>query len=445
MSETKDSKVYAKELNYSLKESIHPTYKFYRVLTQNGSQSVTLSNTGTSESLFELPTKVFNLAKSVLKFKLTVAAAGALTYSWTWADNLAPIYGIQVYTRGGQYLMDVSQNLPHWNQIARKLFTKLDTYQTYEIIDGLCKSNTLTTTNGNIRANNTAPDVNYTENGYLVISAVNAAAPIYYEFNLDAFKETICSLDKDITFPEILYFRIIWAPGNRISFTATSPTNPTTDAASWTGTAHAISNLEMMLAVEQNENISSQVVSAMKGKGLHIMIPYLYAYKTNLSGTSQTLSTRLNSGHGQKLLKAVAVPFGTEASNTFYDHTNVAAAKVTSFYTLLNNDRMQEVNVDCSVNVDYDYMYMKKFLRGSVYQSKDMYKYGWFWMDSFDSCSSVGDEKNVDDSNLISGKSLDSEIKYDLYASTVSGTYNWHSFFVVQRSLMITKDAVAIK
>jgi hypothetical protein len=445
MSETKGEKVVTKELNYSLKESVHPTYKFYRVLTQNGSQSVTLSNTGTAESLFELPTKVFNLAKSVLKFKLTVAAPGALTYSWTWADNLAPIFGIQVYTRGGQYLMDMSQNLPHWIQVSRKLETKMDTYQTYEITDGLAKSNTLTSTNGNIRANNTSPDVNYTENGYLYTAAVNTAATIYYEFSLDAFKDTICALDKDVTFPEILYFRVIWAPGQRISFTSDSATNPASNSATWSGTAHSISNLELMLSIEQNEKIAAQVVQTMKGSGLHIMVPYLYGNKTSLNGTSQSLSSRFNSGHGQTLLKAISIPYGAEEKNTFYDHTNVSAAKVSSFYTQLNNGRIQEFNVDCSANVDYDYMCMKKFLRGSVYQSKDMYKYGWFWLDSFENDTNPSEEQNVDDSNLVSGLPLSSEVKYDLYATTVSGTYYWHTFFVCQRMLSIKSDGVSIK
>ena len=37
MTETKGNQVITKEVNYSIKTSLHPIYKNYRVLTQNGS------------------------------------------------------------------------------------------------------------------------------------------------------------------------------------------------------------------------------------------------------------------------------------------------------------------------------------------------------------------------------------------------------------------------
>jgi hypothetical protein len=55
MSVTSGSEVFAKELIYKEKKSIHPEYKFLRCLAQNGSQTATLSLTGTLVSLLKFP------------------------------------------------------------------------------------------------------------------------------------------------------------------------------------------------------------------------------------------------------------------------------------------------------------------------------------------------------------------------------------------------------
>jgi hypothetical protein len=498
MSETKGEKVVTKELNYSIKESIHPSYKKSRVLTQNGSQSVSLSNTGTSESLFELPTKVFNFAQSKLKFNVAYAAGAA--YVWRWKDNIAPIYGIQLYTRGGQFICDISQGLPNWLKIARKAQTKLADYETYEETDGLYKSNqpvnnqisysipseafvwtkigtesafaisvagtggggtvapttttTIGSTSSSFRPNGDRINVNYTENTYAKVSGSATADTDYYEIPLSAFKDTILSLDKDITFPEIVYMRIIWNKGTSMCWNGTSATNPSTGATTWAGTAPTVGGLQLYLAVEQNTGIVSSVVSQMKSGGLTVAIPYLYSYKTALSGTSQNLSTRLNSGHGISLLKAITVPYDrAEDVNTTYNHNNLSAARVTSLYTLMNNNRLQEFDIECKANTDLDWMAMFDKLKGSVIQSKDMYKYNWFYEDSFDYVTGMNDEKNVDEQNLMSGLSLKEEIKYDVYTTIPSFTVgtdtnspiNWWSFFVVNRMLHIASDKITLK
>src|SRR4051794_2941352 len=104
--------------DYSVKhQDILPSYKFSRIYQQTGGQNVTIDTTN-PESIFELPPRVMNLSRSVLKFTATVPAYAA-NANWMFQDCIAGIREIQLMTRGGQNLCDIN-NLDHYTKIVLK-------------------------------------------------------------------------------------------------------------------------------------------------------------------------------------------------------------------------------------------------------------------------------------------------------------------------------------
>src|SRR5689334_6937380 len=110
-------------------------------------------------------------------------------------------------------------------------------------------------------------------------------------------------LDKDIYANEILIMRIVWENSNRILFYSTSASNPIAGGAvAYAGNITA-TNIALFLAVEKNLLIANELIQKVAAGGLSIQIPFVYSFLNNLSGTSQTVSIRLNRGHGKTCKK----------------------------------------------------------------------------------------------------------------------------------------------
>ena len=191
-----------------------------------------------------------------------------------------------------------------------------------------------------------------------------------------------------------------------------------------------IDNMTLYLAVEKNQEIINSLrEKILSQEGFSVLIPYVHQYKNNLIGSSQTVSLRFNRGHGRRLVKIyhsvfnqneiVTTGAATTANNQFifptaYDNDNrnytltvvkaTAAnninynrSKVQIFYTMLDNERLQEFNMSCA-NYD-DYMQMRDKLKGSVLQDADIYYYNWVWIEDFtnnlNKCESDNDTKEV--------------------------------------------------
>ena len=83
------------QLDYKKESFIHPTYKLNKILPQSGSQSVTI-NTGGNDTMFEIPVKAFNLARSLLCFTIA-PGANAAAYYYAYEDVLTPIRQLDNY------------------------------------------------------------------------------------------------------------------------------------------------------------------------------------------------------------------------------------------------------------------------------------------------------------------------------------------------------------
>jgi len=291
-----------------------------------------------------------------------------------YTDGIPFIRQIQLYTRTGLFLADIPDVCNYTNMTMRRSF-KINDVMTWAKIDdfeGLSCINVIAAAGQ--RPDNTAVNTSYLEPRYIESgSAVNTADPVFeFQVNLGRIVNSIFSIDKDLYFGgEILYLRIVWNPTTKIGFIGTSGTNPTTGVAAFPGNI-ALTNLTLYMAVEQNPQIENGLKSkVLSPEGFNLLVPYIYQNKISLGGTTQNLSVKYSRAHGSRLLKIYWAPYSaTESSNTAYNHNNLANAKVTQFYTTVNNTRTSQFNYNCDGD---DYRMQKKKLQGSCILSSNEY------------------------------------------------------------------------
>jgi hypothetical protein len=462
-----DSKAISKQLDYKPVDWSAPVYKFTKIYPQSGTQTLTLGQGSTGETIFELPTKCFNLSQSVLSWNETIPGQGAGNYSWKQMGTYGPIQQVQLYTRGGQMLCDMNYaNVAM--EVMRPRETKLQEFLTMEQPDALYPCNGLANVNYLptqtayaagppvvVPVNNaaiTSAPVNYTERKYLEVSGNGLAATYNMKMRLSSLMNTIFAMDRDLAFPEVVVVRIVWGT-TRIGWLSTSATNPTTGAAALTGNI-VFDTIQLLLATETRPEIAQQVASVKE-----IMVHFTWVFKNNPgSAVRQTVTVRLNRMHGIYCKKIIHSLFNnTESTNTMYDHSNYGsalssanlpgqAAKVNTYRTSLDNSYLQEYDLNCSPQYADDYMYMKKQLRGSVLQNNIMFAINWHHCDDFQGSQAASDG-NVP-SNYLGGLDLSIDRKWDFVASQtgygVAAAYNHYTFVVCTRKLSIVPGAITI-
>lgn len=287
----------------------------------------------------------------------------------------------------------------------------------------------------------------FTEQLYLYGNAVGALT-LYRDLRLGYLLNTIFSLDKTLLFPEVLVMRVIFN-STKLGWKATNANDPVTGAVAL-ASAITVANLNLLLAVDQSQEVVNSLADKVKS-GFNMMIPFVHRYKNNLNGDSQSVSIRMNRGHGAVCKKIIhAVFHNTESANTMYDHSNIGAnantaLRVSEYYTMLDNSRLQQINLRATLNYGEDYLYHKKMLKGSVLQNQQIYSYNWFHCDSFENQIAPVDNLPVDKDNLITGIDLSIERKWDFVGQTmINAYYNHYTFVCVEKALSITPTMISV-
>lgn len=457
------------ELDYKKLSSIHPTYGMTKVYPQNGPTLISITNSGGPTTTFEIPAEVINLKRSYLSFNVIIPEtyiAATPYHNYIYSDSLTWIRQMEIRTRGGVQVMNLDETA-HYTKVIWKSDVKQTDLMTF---DTCAPSTTLAGTTGAsafLQRSNAVPtafdrptggagpvlssasSIAYTENLYLMTTAVSngaGAGDSYYNVNipLKLLKNTICEVDKNIYAGEPLLVRITWSPSRHIYFAATNdPVNGQYTGAV-AGVAATISNPTLYVATETNSIIASEIRERVATIGFQFSIPYVYTYVTgfaSVAATTSTTSIKFNRGQGHTLQKIYYSLFNQQDSlNTVYDNNNVRPAtaaespRITSFRTLLNNMRLQEVNLDCKIDQDYKHLASK--LRGSVVQNSNIYHYNQFWVDDFCEYQRLWDTN----SNLQCGLDLTKEQKWDIYLNIASTeNLNHMVFAVLQRNVSVTK------
>lgn len=438
------------ELNFEKKEMSHPEYKMHKLIQQSGGQTQVIS--GGSTSVFEIPADtVFNLSKSTIVHTSTMDQKANLA-NFMPADTLSHIQSIQLYTRAGVYLSDI-QYCNNYLKIVRKPETSLEEFMTNDLgahavntWGGLRRNNIIASAAGanatfQLRADNSAPDLSYTEPKYYFTRTVNNALVINTHFKLSALKNSIFACDKDLYFAEPLLMRITYENANKARHRATAVTDVTNGEVVPDGN-FTLTNLALFLAIEQNQAVINGLKQKVMNGGMSLLVPYIHNYKTNLAAAvSMSVSLRFNRGHGQRLHKVYTSLFnGTETLSGAWLCSNVANDRVQSYYSMLNNSRLQEFNVTTASNEDW--LIHEEKVKGSVIQSSNQYKNDWFHLDDWSGLKLIDSQGAF---NNVTGLSLDVEQKVDIYLTTDgNAAYNIYNFCVTQRVLTVSPSGVSL-
>lgn len=437
------------ELDYKPVEYSCPNYRFSKILPLSGSQTVTLGAASTQETILEIPTKAFNLANSVLSWDRTIALVGGRSI-WTPEDTCGEILQIQFYSRSALNLVDLNY-CNNYLKVVGKKEKSFHSFMTNDVTDPLYRSDDLKVANytptANLGSVASGASVNYNECKYLSSTALGAAQTARrMRLRLGDLYNTLFSVDKDLLFPEVMILRIVWS-SSKIGWTSLSQTDPSATPLDLPAGA-TLNNVALYLATESRPEIE-RGLQAKVASGMEVLIPYVSTYKLNLAGTSQTVSIRLNRANGLFCRKIIHAVFNNaENVNTMYDHTNLDAAvattagKVQSYYTAIDNQRIQNYDLSTSILVQDDYMYHKKQLEGSCILNQQMYQLNWFNCDDMLGSESVADGKLSP--NLIGGLDLTIDRKWDFVGqSMINANYNHYTFVVLTRKLVISPTSIS--
>ncbi len=453
--------VVTNELDYKKETISHASYQLTKILPQ--SQITTITNG--AEAIFEISPKVFNPAQSELQMSVTfpvVATDNAINVVFT--DTVSEIRQIQLYTRTGLFLADVMYANNYVKAVSRYETPYYETMTNDRLVGGAtappqqweglfaCGA-TATVRPTEASTANGSPAEAYLETNYVTESATGGTAgagnaiTIKYAFPLKIFKHTIFDLNKDLYFGgETLYLRVVFDAPNRYGYSRVSNTPTNFDNVS-----NVISNLQLLLAVEQNPVIQNELKNkVMSPEGFTTIVPMMYYNKiSSTAGSSYSVQTRYNRGHGSKIKKIYTAPFFiTESGKTTFSLNNSTYTKANTFRTSINNIRTTQYDYQCENGDDWNIV--KKKLKGSSYLSSSDYYYTWVWCDDFTNNYNVQMEDallKTDADNIIDGIDLSQEIIYEFYNYRSGGNLeavNYYTFAQTIKDLTVNSSGITL-
>lgn len=423
-----------KEVNFKpLTKTVVSKVEYTKIVQQAGGESLTI-NTSNLESIFELPARVMNLSKSHLSFTATVDAQAALTMSWLNITQFG-VRQIQLYTRSGVMLCDIN-DLHKYTSVVNPFETKKSDAVFYDeptshstAIPQCAGTETL------YRADNSTVPNNVYEPTYFNISAAAAANVVTYNIPLSVVKNSILALDKSLYFNETILLKLVWNTAATWGGTAQSATDATATPGAMANDIE-ITKLALYLALERNPFVSSAVIEKTINQGNVINCPYVYVFK-NVPGasTSQSISIRFNRSNGSHLKKIYHTLYDNDQTdmNQFIHDGSV----LSSYYTAINNQRLQQFDLNITNKLDYMYMY-DEILKDSVLDNYDTFLYNWAHVDKFEDVTSEDPNDNI-----VSGLPLDVEQKWDINCTTGAATaYPHFTFAITNRPLIISAAGI---
>lgn len=437
--------VISQELDYKPLGYLHPTYRYTKITQQTGGTIVTVPATTSQESIFQIPTKAFSFAESFITGTLT---PGQVAANYNYLSAKVPFANeIHLYTQGGQYMCQIT-NLVNYMSVVRPATTPYDQYMTNEPTDRLYPIKTIgaapiATPDFGSRPDGTAADRPYSDIQTIItdIGAVNTALPApQFVFRLGDIADTIFAMKKAFLFPEFIYLRVVWGPVSKFLWNSTSATNPSIGTPAVASVAATITNMQLYLACETNQDIIQSLRSKLQSSGMNIPIPYVHTNKVQVTtSTNQTVTLQIGPDKGYLVKKIYHSVFNpNENSYTCVDHSNIAGAKINNYYTQLDSVREQDYNIDCATNFD-DYNLHRSMLNKTCLQTRNMYQWNWFHCADWSGLTVESkDTLTVPSENLVSGLPIQGGRQWVFAGTATSATYIHYSFIICYQNLVIT-------
>ncbi len=460
------SVVTASQIDYKQSLYSHPSYRFDPQFPNTFGQAISLGASQTPVTI-NIPPEVYNLSQSYLQYTVNIPAGLAGTFTWYALQALREISHLQFYSSNGQWIVDID-NLQNYLDILLKKELEQDEFMSLDPMTGVSQNNSVVNIipalrNSNILAANTPnlaanpSSINYGEPAYYnVTPLVDTAVSYLVQFPLRLVKNTALSIDKNLYFGQTTYMKVYFGPMSKVAYSSTSNANPSagtkTTFAGLAGATTTITNFQLMLAVESNQDLRAMTISKVNAGGLSYMIPYVQAFKNSNQGTSQNISIQLDQGNGRSLMKAYHALYNSiEDFDLAYDHSNAiipggasaTSQKVFTYYTQLNGKRIQDLTLDC-VTMFTDYMSHRKMLRGSVLANLNVYQYNWFHCDDWSDFGPRYDQDNKGE--LISGIPMSvAPLTWAFVGSTMRNIVLQHyTWFVFVKKLTMAPGQVSV-
>lgn len=465
-----DPVVKAPQIEYKQYVYNHPSYRMDPQYPNTFGQPIVV-NSSQSPVTINLPSECYNLSQSYLEYQVNIPAGLAGTYTWTHAQALKEISHIQLYGGNGQFICDCD-NLQNYLDIVLKKELAQDDFLSLDPMTGVSRSNSVVNVipalrNSTVLADNTPngpanpSSLNYTEPAYFNVGALsaglNGAVSYIVQFPLRLIQNSVFAIDKDLFFGAVTYLKVYFGPISKVCYSSTSNANPSAGIkTSFAGLAAAtvtITNFQLFLAVESNQELRENAMNKVMSGGMSYMIPYIQAFKNSQSGTntSQNITIQLDSGNGRSLQKIYHAPYSNiEDFDIAYDHSNAIIPggtsatnqKILTYYTTINSKRVQDLTLDC-VTLFTDYMSHRRMLRGSILANLNIFQYNWFHCDDFSKYESDHDNN----SSLVSGLSLSSApITWAFVGSTTRAVALQHyTWFIFTKKLMVSTGQILVE
>jgi hypothetical protein len=223
----------------------------------------------------------------------------------------------------------------------------------------------------------------------------NEAMVLPFEFDFGLFKETYLANSKLDYSPKDMILSIDWCPTSNLGFRTEDVGVPR--VVSQLEGPITVSDIELILAVESNVELSQAKMNSTHTNGFKTLIPYITA-ATNAHGaaSSSSYSLNLNSSFGRSLLAIYVEVHNTHTDlDLAHDISNLGQSKVKTQRTKFDNQNITENILDCSRNQDYQYM--QNILQDSVLYNSNVWNYNRVYIDSWRKDKSIHWDKNNND------------------------------------------------
>lgn len=439
-----------------------------RVLPMSNTSETLLSGS-TVTTQIEVPSKVFNLSRSTLDFRMDYLKT-ASEYINVYCLG-APIDSIVLQSREGAEIARVD-SADIYGSLVLPYLVRLEDFLSHPDSRGVSDATIATaqaaaeTTadkgfnlfpNGEALADTTptvacgrngtrlvaglcaANNVAYREMQYFIQSTVSENISVNFSFPLKYIApHTVMSLDRDLYFGQNLLLNVNWASKQATGFATTSATNMATGLAVVTANINIV-NIRVYLAVETNQQIANVIMQKVNSEGLKLYVPFVRTYLySSAASTGPVMSQRVNLSNGQRLLCVYnACLHTTSTLSTRFDASNLVQIKVTSYQNQVNSLNLSENRINCQNGEDWQAH--QELCKGSCIQSANIYAHRRLNIMSFRDGPCC---EWLDRDGVVDGIDLSEEQTITVDQTTVSAAYRNYMFVVTQKLLSIAPGGV---
>jgi hypothetical protein len=357
---------------------------------------------------FLLSSRVFNLAKSSLRFGVEIPAQGGTNHAWLNGNLSSIISRITIYSQQtGTILCDTS-NLDRVAGTITPLLKKDDelfstasspyttsttavpTLYTSEVLARRNVVSCLNMSNALVNPTTSAQQTDYTgaytgRRQSFVSTTGSGSGPadvahyIYCDLLLsDLLPFSVASIDKMLWFGgENLLVDVYFNAGNRFCWVAPSATNPIASGATAYSDTILITYPTIQLQCEQDASAIAQITTAVREAGIELPMPYLFVNKAALSGDSQNYSTQITRAMGSSLQAIFYALYNSSEQNaTAQDHSFASmfgGSTGVVYQSQLDNQPVRNPAGFNVMNSD-QYVLNKDFIKGSCVKTFPMFQ-----------------------------------------------------------------------